>query len=594
MSKDNVLEPSQLDMKATEVSSLQPQLSCDSNGLRRRRRPKRLIGCHSGHDQWYDAPYQLLSSGYVTPVESDVPASKALQPLPVLLYERELYGRHGFYRQHRRCNSSWMRQILSDLSDGHQDDIRAPQRLYCRQALKFGNFRTSIFDAVLGIEPKGNYVVAIGKSYIEDNYQLQLRLCGIPSCKNPAMSVAPLLMSIPLSEANTTSNIEGSVDYLTQIAPERCPLRVWMSTDERLGACMYRTSYSMQNKSANVVLFPLPKAISAVENEYVFYQLNHVHVPCQSKQDLSPIDDCNLLIRVPCFPNYNDSDVEENEKHWLCNTVTSGSVAYLFLVDVEDGFRLTWIRETAWDVCGMPKRHITPLWENLETETKHNQNPHDSNHNCRTGIIRASEKSRIVVPMSRDDTGWQPMACNSSTGNGRALSIEQSASMALQFIIAFSGFFSVTALLLDILARRPHLVSPRFCGSVTNLPNFTYHLVRVHEGRVAEVLLVFAVGPIGRGCLGVYVEVDMFTQDYREIEWIKHPTHDSPPLTCGKLAFDRRKSQADGSSIQNMIGDTLLDLFYPDCVTMDNRAIRRHVPTMFMSARCASVTISYL
>jgi hypothetical protein len=586
MDEDNkAFDSSQFNAKSSVLDKQQQQLSANSKLLRRRtRRPKRSIGCPSGSihleddDQWYDAQYQLLSSGCATHMDDNLPSqiSQSIKPLPILLYERELYSRTGNARQYRRINSSWTLQMLSDTNDANQNDISLSKRAYCKQHLKFCNLRTSIFDAVLGIEPYGNYMVAIGTNYDDENHLLRLMLCGLPSCKNPTLSVAPLLMSIPLSEANLTSNYDSNTfaEYFLQIEPQRYPLRIWLSTDERIGACMYRTKLSRQTKSANVLLFPLPRAISVIGDDYIFYQLNYVHVPCQSKQDMSPIDDSNLLTRVSCFPNHKLLAAADSKKQWLCDTVTSGIIAYIFLIDVENGFRLTWIYESTWEEC--PNINITPIWNNSQTETE--------------SIVRASEKSRIVVPMSWDDSGWQPMHYNSKTGEYRVLACEH---IAPTFKIAFSCFFSVNSLLLDILAHRPHLVSPRFCGSTANLPNFTYHLVHIHNDRVAEVLLVFAVGPIGRGCLGVFVEVDLFTQDYREMEWIKHPAHDSPPSTCAKLALDRRKSQSVSSSVHCKLGGSLLDLLYPSCVTMDNRAIRRHVPTTFLAARSAPVTISY-
>ena len=614
MSDESVGDQAQAQLVSTDSIPEPPQIPNDSKGFSnyRRRRPKRRIAVggtaivdqqHYDDDQWYDAPYQLISSGYITPMEDDISSSISqspqLLPLPTLLYERELYGqrRNNHQYAYRRYNSSWMHQMRFDKNTKHVGlgDVPTSKRFYLKQALKFCDLRTSHMDAILGIAPNGNYVVAVDKAYRchDDQYLLYLRFCGIPSCHNPTKTVAPVLMSVPLRQGIISNSTDW---YWGQLALERCPLRVWLSTDERFGSCLIRSNDQNLDKYADVVLFPLPNALSSIQNEYKCYRWNNVHVPCLSKQDLSPIDDCNLLIRVPCFPNHKVSSTTDHDTgHWVCDTLTGGIMAHLFLMDVEDGFSLTWIRESAWEEYAMTVQDVEPLWEKSDIHTKcHPASSHDHNndHSCLPGIVRATKECRIVI---KSDNHWQPMIGHPTTDD-----VQVAATMLLDnnhsrpFTIAFVSFFSVASLLLDILKRRPRLVSPRFCEASMNLPSYTYHLVQVKDGRAAEVLLIFAVGPIGKGCLGVYVEVDLFTQDYREMEWMKHPAHDSPPPTCAKLAFERRKGQAGINSVQGMTSDSVLDILYPDCVSMDNRAIRRNVPTMFMSARSADVTISYL
>lgn len=147
----------------------------------------------------------------------------------------------------------------------------------------------------------------------------------------------------------------------------------------------------------------------------------------------------------------------------------------------------------------------------------------------------------------------------------------------------------------DILVRRPHLITPRFSDTKAALPIFTYHLVQVTMGRIAEMLLIFSVGPIGKGCIGVFVEVDLLTQDYREVEWLRHDSSDVPPSGCGKLAFSRRKNvcSSQSTNVSNNSMNDLLEAMYPDCVTMDNLAVRIQVPVKSMRARSAPVQIAY-
>lgn len=465
------------------------------------------------------------------------------------------------------------------------------------------------------------------------------------------MSNAPLLLEIPLlhEAAMTTRSyndeevgfMDDDVSFLWDAlpAPARVPVRIWLCSDGRLGACMYGstkpTTHSSSSSSGNssqntvsVVLFSLPQATSAlVLPRQTNFRLNHVHVPCQEQQDFAPSKDCNLLWLVHSVPHRERATGEVASKHninhfhsssswsWLCDTVVEGPPAYLFLIDEEDGYRLTWIREAAWHESELKHRRVRSIWNDDAccdyggSSSKEQQ----QQHRKQQAVIRSTVDTRIVVPVSTVDAGWETVVVDRQTGAILDVTNEsEDNQIGPQFKIEFTGFLSATSLLFSILLRRPSLVRPRFDGTVATLPSsYSYHLVGVNgRGRTIELLLVFSVGlGGGQGCIGVFVEVDLLTQDYREREWIRHAAADTPPASCGFLAMDRRRRQLcpfDYScSAISIAGEmhrswtkfgndaSLLVSLYPDCHTMDNLAVRRQIPIMSMSACSAPIEVAY-
>ena len=243
---------------------------------------------------------------------------------------------------------------------------------------------------------------------------------------------------------------------------------------------------------------------------------------------------------------------------------------------------MTWIRAIGWNESELLHRPVARLWNDEVTK----------------GIVRSTSTTHIVVPVSRDDAGWECFATNS----GSAVKVDdqmETLEASGEFDVIFTGFFSVTALLHGILTRRPGLVHPRFDSSSAHVPNYSYHLAGVYEaGRTVEILILFSVGPAGKGCIGVWVAVDLYTSDYQEQEFIRHTAYDTPPSSCASLAFERRRlHQSNGSerrgSFASMDRTSILATLYPDCETIDNVAVRRQQPVLSMKARDAPVEVVY-
>jgi hypothetical protein len=493
---------------------------------------------------------------------------------------------------------------------------------------------TPTSDAILGIDATGSYFVALREttflstafeerqnaSTISTQSDLALCLLALPSkAMSKAMRSPCLLLNVPLvgsmsSSSSGTNRASWMVGAFVTPAPARVPVRIWLSGP--LGACLYRpTVHSSDDETpclastGTVLFFPTPSAQSRPTHGdegpslVVVHKLCNVHLPCQLQLDESTSKGTNMLWRVSFVPTYRDTDhlvsnVKETTERVLCAAVVIGKPSYCFLIDEEDGYRLTWIAENnmGWSSTVPETRRPKPLWRSTPTT-----------------VIRAT--SRIVSTDPVDDMGWETMIFDRYSGELHQMDSDRAARTPRpHFSISYTAFLSVPNLLADILNRRPKLVQPPYNKRSSLLfPSFSSHLVGLNcTGQSVELLLVFAVGNgFGQGCCGVFVEVDLLTQDYKELEWIRHKDSDIPPSSCESLALERRRRQLfehapttdhraeSYSGYQPLVcesasgHDQTLGRLYPDCQTMDNLAVRRHIPIQSLSALSAPVEMTY-
>lgn len=517
-----------------------------------------------------------------------------------LLVEREMFGARNTLRR-----------------GGFKDYVGKRKRI-----IKFTELGTSADTAVLGLDRTGSYLVALGAT---DANALALKMFGVPS-PSVVGRRAPLLLSVPLeykaaataatgtnrSRSNAEdfddSNNDENNDWLlfAQPSPVQTAVRIWLCSSGSLGIGMYRdtnNSSANQKQPVHVVLFRPPRAQTEstmqqyqsewrTQNDEIAWKLHNVHAPSQMAQDANPSKDCNMLWQIGYYPN---SKTSSEEMSGLCDSVMEGP-SFLFLIDEEDGYRLTWITDSGWNEQELKHRHVEPLWSGHENGAgKKRKQP----------VVRSTRDTHIVVPVTRVDAGWERF--NNTSGLFEVPNDEKNESGKNNILqnnhldIAFTAFFSATALLHSILTRRPNLVQPRFDSSCARTPNYAYHFIGLSKGgRSAEILLVFSVGPIGKGCIGIFLEVDLLTSDYREQEFIRHAHYDSPPSTCANLALERRylssrsgECESSSIAIKNDGVSKMLPILYPDCETIDNVAVRRQKPVWCMKAHDAPVEIVY-
>jgi hypothetical protein len=167
-------------------------------------------------------------------------------------------------------------------------------------------------------------------------------------------------------------------------------------------------------------------------------------------------------------------------------------------------------------------------------------------------------------------------------------------------------------------------------------------LISIHNaGRVANVVIAFA-NPRKACSIGIFVNVDIFTGHYEELDWVKDSSTDptSVQTWCNRLAINRRmkhlrvgpfasgkKSNLDWSCIVTetksidydevdnynerfwksfVIGKTsrvttdrslpkviTLSSLYPDCETISNDALLHCEPVKSMRAKDAPLQLIY-
>jgi hypothetical protein len=490
-------------------------------------------------------------------------------------------------------------------------------RPYCHRTIPFRKLGTPSHDAVLGLDPTGSFVITVGEGFanITDEHRhssigpniLCIRLYGVPTSSSldnrltpdddhecsTHLNKAPLLSSIPLDVGTVHQNEADENQFwneLRPVAPDSVPIHLWLSTDGCLGAAIFRhDGFWNRNSQSNIVLFPLPRlglVLTTQTSVKTFLQLHNIYVP-QNKalHDNNGARGCNLLWKVDLVPkvgNYFHKNVSHSvidecspRRHVLVQA------AYLFLVDEEDGYRLTWVHvNTAKESFELPISH---LWKNNDKSMK--------------GITRRSNPETRIVTLS-SESEWETRYMDTRTGF--ILQSQNLGTVDETISVCGTGFFSVLALLHDILSRRPQLVHPAFekeKGAAAKLPTYSYHVVSIQGGgRTIEIFLVFSVEKIGAGCVGVYVEVDFCTQDYRELEWIRSQVSDTPPNSCGKMALERRSKQLQGvyPGFRKEEADDLSTWrLYPDCHTMDNIAVLRQRPVRCLQATSAPIEIIY-
>ena len=214
----------------------------------------------------------------------------------------------------------------------------------------------------------------------------------------------------------------------------------------------------------------------------------------------------NLLWETHTIP-YGESTTTA-----LCTSVLN-LPGYILLNDEEDGFRLTWAMSAAWTdnyVKTLPLSSLSTI------------------------------PSRHDIITRTDEVVWEEVWSDRYTGR-----VATSCSTCRMLSIAFEAYFSVDALLRDILARR----TEKFGYQDNALPEFHYNLISIDDdGRTAFMVIVFgrtvqSATRTRRLSVGVFLRIDILTQAYEESGWVQtfaSPTSDSLRKWSNVLALTRR------------------------------------------------------
>jgi hypothetical protein len=527
-------------------------------------------------------------------------------------------------------------------------------RPYCRVHWKFRDLATSVSDAVLALNAHGTMLIALHCA----SSSLSLRVYGVPAKTARVVNghgqkkPATLLLALPLHDGDCSGgrrgsagrgsgihriggplyhrqqgeedeNLDGDDDddsYLLSSwtefdvpAPARVPVRIWWTTDGRIGVVMYRPK---TDGLATFCVFSTTTAGSIHTTNGGFcssWRLRNIHVPCQHRLDVNAANDGSFLWNVDYIPCHDDDDDgyssvrhatnDAAEAAFLCRSWTR-MPAHLLLIDEGDGFRMAWIRDAAWigsnhetTTASTKQRReaIQRLWAGDDDDNNHNnaRTFSESDVNSSNDVVRSNESTRIVVRIPECDSEWirddddpvqqrSPAAVPTTTGR---------TATAAGLHMAYHAFFSTSALLHSLLSRNPRLVSPKFDASTAVLPNFDYHVVQVTDNRIVELFVIFSVGPMHKGCVGVFVQVDLVTQDYRPVKWIRLIHVDTPPMDCGCIALTQRKKYLLMNAPHHQKPNFVL---YPDVIAIHNIAVRRQKAVASISARDMPVVLSYM
>jgi len=338
----------------------------------------------------------------------------------------------------------------------------------------------------------------------------------------------------------------------------------------------------------------------------------------------------NLFWQVDALPSCicHDDSAHDNkngtDNYFTCTTVLN-LPGYLYALDEEDGFLLTWIIESSWN----SSRCHSPVLEETPTSP---------------GTIRP--QSNKIVRAVQGKSEWEHVATERLSGIESTSSSNSSTSdLGGQIKVAFEARFSVQELLVDILLRRPHLV-PNFDNkSPSKLPTYFYDLIGITRGGRSLEILICVLG--SKESMGVFVVIDLFTQSYQELQWVKcanakvngHQFH--LRKWCSRLALNWRMRQKrmgphsvtriktvqnwgslcsepcfddldevddsdpavwerfiehsnqSSTSIKSMRTNVSLASLYPDCEVVDNRAVLSRLPVMSMKCHSAPIELVY-
>lgn len=279
---------------------------------------------------------------------------------------------------------------------------------------------------------------------------------------------------------------------------------------------------------------------------------------------------------------------------------------YLLLHDEDDGFRLSWV---------VDKRHSF-------------------------GDLIPLSKSTLPTTPKRDDivtlvhdSSWE----------------QSSTEKSLNLHVVMEAYLHVDALLDEIRSKRPDI----FHYDELKCPDFYYRLISMSScGRVAQIVVVFSnqlqrlqsVKKVRRlpDSIGVFLQIDLFTQTYREVEWGQYSYALDPALLrkwASLLALNRRMKEQrlgpfclenppvwvechDWSTFlveENTVGEPsspeewhryLKDMkstkikvhvpskipypmLYPDADVLSNKAVRRGMPIPYLKCRSGATEFVY-
>ena len=434
---------------------------------------------------------------------------------------------------------------------------------HVHRSIPFRALDTPPNDAVLALSRDASYTVAVGGGACNTSSTaatvgqgklpiLTLRFYGVPSparllqqqqnqgitCGGERGSpISPLFLTIPLlmNAVDSTENQNFTAptallgDSLGHAAANT-PVRMLFSRDGCIGVAIV-----LHSTAATETLPALPNATfvgsPAVQDEDALGTIFAFPLPGRSDRFgqreaacVKSLKCSNVRVignlRSHCFRNmlwptksvpFPASSCQDSGSAWCNGLYILPSNGYLLLNDEDDGYRMTWLV-----LGGGNTSHRRPFNRLSESTLP-------------SSAIKASRSDIICRP---DYAVWENVWSDRFVGCLCSSPGENAESEEEQIHVEYEAYFSIEALLSDIMARRKKMFA--LCSS---LPDYFYNLISVSDdGRVITLVLVFALGKStssivsGRApaAVGLFLQYDLISNEYDEMEWVQHPTLSDP------------------------------------------------------------------
>jgi hypothetical protein len=210
----------------------------------------------------------------------------------------------------------------------------------------------------------------------------------------------------------------------------------------------------------------------------------------------------NLLWPVPVIPT--------------TSTATTNKIVevreipgYLLFNDEDDGFRLTWIADSDWRRT--PTLSVPELGES-------------------TLSVKPSRSDIVAVP---ERCAWE--ACHADQHQAKVMLQDERIKVDGGISVVSEAFLSVEALLSDVFQRRKHLLPTRQSTDARPIfPDFSYSLIATSAcGRMVDLIITFESKK--NTAVGVFLRVDLFTQAYEELDWIRNTANNNNRTNASSL-----------------------------------------------------------
>jgi hypothetical protein len=341
-----------------------------------------------------------------------------------------------------------------------------------------------------------------------------------------------------------------------------------------------------------LVLFPLPGNGQGVTNTTTTtFQCTNVRIGAPSA-----FTSHNLLWRVTLIPsstppttttssiNYSTATkllaYQERQPLLLCNEIVR-LPGHLLFNDEDDGYRLTWVVDSRWDMaevgCGLSTSEESSVVSFLQGNgAKSSHEPILTRQSSWEKVGSSKLECKMSHNAKRQGDGNQGSNCGGKRTTTPTSTTTSAANDVVEvddsgLTIACEAFLNVETLLMEILSHFKSMKDERH-------PEYYYNLISVtHGGRVAELVVAFLTHPTStapsstpimmmtttastppktqhqqrqRRQLAFFVQVDLFHRgSFRVLEWVQHPKPAPSSTTTTAAARNGMARGREGAAV---------------------------------------------